>query len=120
VDLESHRGGDSRADHRHGRAVEAHEPAEAGAELKKGPDPVAASFSGQERRFRGLSDDTWVRAVEELTAKGLIEVGKVTRGGEELDWRRERKSCAVVQDKVTGLQELIDFDVMGKAEAVLL
>lgn len=94
--------------------------AKRGAKAGSSIEPVAASFSGVERRFRGLSDDTWARAVAELSHKGLIDIGRVTRGGEELDWRRERNSYAVREDTFTGMQELIDFDVLGKAEPELI
>lgn len=51
-----------------------------------------AAFSGEERRARGLSDDTWARATQELVALDLIETGRTTTGGDELDWRRSRKT----------------------------
>ena len=58
----------------------------------------AASFSGQDRRLRGLSDDTWARATKELICNGLIQVGKEP-AGDELDWRRARNSYVVLRDR---------------------
>lgn len=59
-----------------------------------------ASFTGQDRKLRGLSDDTWTRATKELKDFGLIEVGKVTNG-ENLDWRRARNTYLVLKDHLT-------------------
>jgi hypothetical protein len=56
-----------------------------------------ATFTGQDRQLRGLSDDTWARATAELKTHGLVEVGKATNG-ENLDWRRARNSYIVLRD----------------------
>lgn len=58
-----------------------------------------ASFTGQDRKLRGLSTDTWTRATRELREHGLVEVGKATNG-ENLDWRRARNTYSVLKDRL--------------------
>jgi hypothetical protein len=40
------------------------------------------SFSGTDRKLRGLPDDTWARATTELAEHHLVKVSRVTNGGE--------------------------------------
>lgn len=60
----------------------------------------AAAFSGQDKKLRGISDDTWTRATKELVFHGLIEVQRDTFG-EELDWRRSRNSYVVLKEHLS-------------------
>jgi hypothetical protein len=59
-----------------------------------------ATFSGDDRKLRGLSDDTWSRATSELKKHGLLDIGRAT-DGEELDWRRVRNSYLVHKERLS-------------------